>query len=389
MSSLSSSSSKKVVVKREESSSLSTTPNTTPKQKWPPFNPFVRHPTSDLGKLKMMVLGPILVPIRLGGAIATLSVALLWCYICSWNCDTSQPYSPLRRWFLLGGIGILARILLFFYGFVYITESFEEEPSSSSQQPEAPIVLVNHLGFAELLFLIQSYHCCFVSKDTNRALPFIGTITEVMQSIFVHRGEMASSGASSVKKESTTAKLQQRARAPPGTWPPLCICPEGTTHTGHVLLNFATGAFRPGLPVQPVCVTMKFDPTHGYDPSFSCANIVTHVLGLMTQPYNQLHVHHLKVHVPTEAERKDPVLYASVVRHKMAKALQVPMYDLNWLDKLQYEPNPKSQALGRQKMKERYGSNNIPPPPTFTQDVFGNSLVSEKDKDTTTTKKEQ
>ena len=91
-----------------------TVDNTEP-TKWPPFNPFVRHPTFVLGKLRMVLFSP-LVPVRVLGAICTLGCGLMWCYICTIGCDTSKPYPPLRRRLLLGGLCFASRTLLFFYG---------------------------------------------------------------------------------------------------------------------------------------------------------------------------------------------------------------------------------------------------------------------------------
>lgn len=351
----------------------------------------------------MIVCGSILVPIRLTGAIATLSCCLLWCNICSLGCsDLSQPYSPIRRRLLQGGCRLFSRILLFWYGFLWLRESYEiEDVNERARQPHPSVVVVNHIGFAELMYLIYSDGCCFVSKDTNRALPFIGKISQVLQSIFIDRGEgeAAGGGATSNKSmhntsshmsdvssasrggggNSTLENILERAHSPAGTWPPLAICPEGTTHTGHVLIRFATGAFRAGLPVQPVVVSSPFSPKFGYDPSFSCANIITHVLCLMTQPMNHLHVKHLAVYVPNDAEKKDPKLFANNVRQKMSKELGVNCYDLTWNDKLRFESSEKARELGRQKLAARNGGV-VPPMPVFTQDAFGNDLVVDEAK---------
>lgn len=168
------------------------------------------------------------------------------------------------------------------------------EASRRANEPPPSVVVVNHIGFAELMYLVYSDGCCFVSKEENKKLPFIGNISEALQSIFVDRGDgdtkrtrtfdgsdsrlnNVSSNVSTSSSKSTTEQILERAHAKSGSYPPLCICPEGTTHTGHVLIKFATGAFRAGLPVQPVVVKSSFSPKWGYDPSFSCANIVLHV----------------------------------------------------------------------------------------------------------------
>lgn len=353
--------------------------------KWPPFNPFVRRPTSFLGKAKMVVAGSILLPIRVVGAISTLLLALIWANLASLGCDTSVPYSPIRRRILVGGIRVFARILLFFYGYVWIQESYEiADAEKRKKQPQPSLVVCNHVGFAELLYLASRDGCCFVSKEANRALPFIGKIAEILQSIFVSRGggrgsthstESSASGGGS----STTDQILERARAPPGTWPPLALCPEGTTTNGHVMIHMHTGAFRSGLPVQPVVASMPFSPVHGYDQSFSCTNIVLHILGLMTQPMNRLNVTHLAVYVPNEKEKADPKLFANNVRDRMAQTLGVNSYELTWADKLRFETSEKQQEMGRRLLAERHGGV-APPMPVFTQDLFGNPLESAKDK---------
>ena len=351
---------------------------------FPPFNPFVRHPLSVLGKIKMIIFGIVLVPIRLFGAIATLALCLLWCNICSIGNtnDVSKPYTPLRRKLLQGGCRVCSRMLLFFYGFIWINVTYEiNDINERKQQLDPPIIVVNHLGFSELLYLIWSDGCCFVSKDTNRKLPFIGKIAEALQSIFVDRAPTPAeteknkddSTPTLTPVRTTTDMILERAHSPPGTWPPLAVCPEGTTHTGHCLIRFATGAFRCGKPIQPVIVTSPFSPVHGYDTSFSCANIVLHILGLMTQPMNSLNVKHLAVYIPNEEEKSDPILYANNVRKKMAEELDVKCYDLTWTDKLRFEPTTKGQELGKKKLTQKYGE--VPPMPIFTQDAFGNSLM--------------
>jgi len=152
-------------------------------------------------------------------------------------------------------------------------------------------------------------------------------------------------------------------------------CEKFSTHPLTKYYYCIYTAFRCGRPIQPVIVTSPFSPVHGYDTSFSCANIVLHIIGLMTQPMNSLHVKHLAVYIPNDAEKSDPILYANNVRKKMAKELDVKCYDLTWADKLRFEPSEKSKELGRKKTAEKYGF--VPPMPTFTQDAFGNPITND------------
>ena len=100
----------------------------------------------------------------------------------------------------------------------------------------------------------------------------------------------------------------------------------------------------------------------------------------MTQPHNSLHVKHLAVYVPSEAEKSDPNLYANNVRAKMAKEMSVECYELTWTDKLRFERSDKAKELGKKKLAVRHGGV-VPPMPEFTQDSFGIPLLeSNKDK---------
>lgn len=111
------------------------------------------------------------------------------------------------------------------------------------------------------------------------------------------------------------------------------------------------GAFRAGHPVQPVC--LKYDRPlvrtrrapaarahmpHRYrykywNPAYGITTFLPHALRTLTQIYNSLEVHYLPVYVPSEAECKDWMLYASNVRAVMAKTLDVPVTNMSLADK--------------------------------------------------------
>ena len=63
--------------------------------------------------------------------------------------------------------------------------------------------------------------------------------------------------------QETLEAIARRAQfAATGEGPQVALFPEGTTTNGTYLLNFKVGAFKPGLPVQPVHLNY-------YDPLFS------------------------------------------------------------------------------------------------------------------------
>ncbi|KAL9178480.1 hypothetical protein ACHAXT_001818 [Thalassiosira profunda] len=325
----------------------------------------------------MALCGPVLVPLRLCGALATLSLGWMWAHVAllgsGMDDPSAKPYAPLRHKGVFAGFGALSRCLLFCYGYVWIrvidhaADDDTENNTSTREQEKPRIVVCNHSGFVELLYLAYSDGCSFVSKADNKSLPFMGWMSQAMQCIFVERHN---AGAGS-----TSQKIRERLEAPQGAWPPLNIAPEGTTTNGSSVIKFRTGAFRPGVPVLPVAIEMPFSETWGYDPSFSCANMTLHIIGLMCRPWNRLIVHRLPVYVPSEAEKKDAHLYATNVRDRIAEAIGVPTYELQWHDKLQFEPSEKKRALGRKMSSEENGGA-LPAAPVFTQDVFGRDLAT-------------
>ena len=59
-------------------------------------------------------------------------------------------------------------------------------------------------------------------------------------------------------------------------------------------------------------------------------------------------------YVPSEAEKADPRLYANNVRELISIIGQLPMYDLEWAEKLQFEPaNKREKSIAQfRKAKE-------------------------------------
>ena len=84
-----------------------------------------------------------------------------------------------------------------------------------------------------------------VAKQSLSAAPVLGRVAGLVQTVWVDRDGPAS-------KAATLSTLQQRAITP--GWPQTLIFPEGTNTNGQALVQFRTGAFNPGVPVQPVCL---------------------------------------------------------------------------------------------------------------------------------------
>lgn len=123
-----------------------------------------------------------------------------------------------------------------------------------------------------------------MAREGTQSIPLVGAISQRMQCLYVQR-EDRSAGAPGVS-DLVQARMQAfhaaaAAAATPGAAgrgggkggggaalspqqaaAPLCLFPEGTTTNNSCLLPFKTGAFRAGLPLQPVVI--KYEGTKVY-----------------------------------------------------------------------------------------------------------------------------
>lgn len=79
-----------------------------------------------------------------------------------------------------------------------------------------------------------------------------------------------------------------RRRAMDNKWPHVMLFPEGTTTNGKAIISFKTGAFSPGLPVQPMVIKYP----HKYVNPCWCdqGGPLVVLLQLMTQFVNYMEV---------------------------------------------------------------------------------------------------
>ena len=62
---------------------------------------------------------------------------------------------------------------------------------------------------------------------------------------------------------------------------PVLILPEGTTHNGHSLLKFFSGAFEGGGPVQPILLKYPYRRVHS---AFFSSTLLSHLSTLLISP---------------------------------------------------------------------------------------------------------
>uniref|UniRef100_A0A8C5X4H6 Lysophosphatidylcholine acyltransferase 2 n=1 Tax=Malurus cyaneus samueli TaxID=2593467 RepID=A0A8C5X4H6_9PASS len=186
---------------------------------------------------------------------------------------------------------------------------------------EAPIlVAAPHSSFFDAIVCALTGMPSIVSREENLKTPVFGTILSSLQPVAVSRQDPDS-------RKNTVAEITRRASSK-GQWPQVLIFPEGTCTNRSCLITFKQGAFVPRVPVQPVLLRY---PNRLVSRTFFCYYKELCVMTLC-QLFTRVEVEFLPVHVPTEEEKNDPVLFANRVRQTMANALNVPVTDHTYED---------------------------------------------------------
>jgi len=152
-----------------------------------------------------------------------------------------------------------------------------------------------------------------MAEAGNFSQPVIGQILKALQFVKVQREDASS-------RQFATQAMEQRCKDPDGNV--FMIFPEGVCTSGSHLVQFKDGAFRMGLPVQPVGIFYPWEKwCSGYDPKnpFDPAQVIPHILRCFFEFHNPMHVIWCPVYHPSEEEKKDAKLYANNVRAYLAK----------------------------------------------------------------------
>uniref|UniRef100_A0A6B2FFB0 EF-hand domain-containing protein n=1 Tax=Bothriechis nubestris TaxID=1766655 RepID=A0A6B2FFB0_9SAUR len=285
------------------------------------LNPFVQETRLDAKeKTWAFFLGLILLPLRI--VFILLLVVLAWPFVLlATSRATEKGLVPLRGWKRrLSNIGLIifGQALFFAMGFHVKVKGKVASPQ------QAPILAVApHSSFFDSIVCAMAGLPSVVSKEENIWVPIFGRFLDALQPVLVSRNDPDS-------RKHTIHEITKRATSGE-QWPQVMIFPEGTCTNRSCLITFKQGAFIPGVPVQPVLIRYpnKLDTVtwtwQGY--SFKQALVLT-----LCQVFTKVEVEFLPVHVPSEAEKKDPVLFANKVRNKMASALDVPVTDHTYED---------------------------------------------------------
>ncbi|XP_066050676.1 lysophosphatidylcholine acyltransferase 2 [Chamaea fasciata] len=284
-------------------------------------NPFVHPGRLSAGdKLRTVLQGIILLPLRVICIVFILLLAWLSASIAT-CCQPGRGFLPLKGWrrrMIQTTLSSLTRMAYFVMGFQIKVKG------KVASLPEAPIfVAAPHSSFFDAIICALTGMPSIVSRAENLSTPVFGTILGSLQPVAVSRQDPDS-------RKNTVAEITRRSLSR-GQWPQILIFPEGTCTNRSCLITFKQGAFVPRVPVQPVLLRYpnKLDTVtwtwQGY--SFKELCIMT-----LCQIFTRLEVEFLPVHVPTEEEKNDPILFANRVRQTMANALNVPVTDHTFED---------------------------------------------------------
>ncbi|CAM6010689.1 unnamed protein product [Sphagnum balticum] len=258
--------------------------------------------------LKTLVLLPVAL---LRGVLFVTALVLAYCLtkiaLLGAKNVLTKPFPKWRRVLLLP-VRLCSRIMLFACGYHWIHVKGKPAP-----RHEAPILVSNHVSFADPLFIFFRHLPVIVTAHENLSIPVAGAIMRAMQVIAVHRDSPDS-------RHNALGAIKRKAMC--NDWNHVMIFPEATTTNGKALVSFKAGAFTPGYAVQPML--MRY-PHVNIDPSWVAEGPVVHWLlfRLMTQFHNFMSVEYLPVIHPTQAEQKNPQAFAERVRVTMAQALNI------------------------------------------------------------------
>uniref|UniRef100_A0A6Q2Y3T4 EF-hand domain-containing protein n=1 Tax=Esox lucius TaxID=8010 RepID=A0A6Q2Y3T4_ESOLU len=236
----------------------------------------------------------------------TLVVLVTWCVavITTFMHPLKGAVEPMTGW-RRTVMAFLGRTYYFFMGFRVVVKG--QQASSA----EAPILVVApHSTFFDGIVCIVAGLPSTVSRTENLDTPIFGRFLRCLQPVLVSRQDPDS-------RKNTIMEIESRAKSG-GRWPQLLVFPEGTCTNRSCLITFKQGAFVPGVPVQPV--VMRYP--NRLDTHF----LVFHCFDIF--PLLQF----LPPIVPTEEERKRPMLFARAVRDVMAQSLGVPVTDHTYED---------------------------------------------------------
>ncbi|XP_031785282.1 lysophosphatidylcholine acyltransferase isoform X2 [Nasonia vitripennis] len=287
------------------------------------LNPFVHRLELDTtyDKLKTAFLTIALLPIRLMAITALVIMAwLLACVGLHGLSEEDLRRAPLKGWRrkVVPWLCLLGRWTYQAGGMKIVVRG------KQASRAEAPILVVApHSTFIDGGIVYVTGFPSIIVRRESGLNPFIGKLINYTQPVYVWREDPNS-------RQNTVKEIIERATSKED-WPQVMIFPEGTCTNRSCLITFKSGAFYPGVPVQPVCIRYpnKLDTVTW---TWEGPGALKLLWLTLTQLNSSCEIEFLPVYKPSEAEKLDPKLYANNVRRLMAEALQIPVSDYTYDD---------------------------------------------------------
>lgn len=209
---------------------------------------------------------------------------------------------------------VLLRGMLFVSGIDCIDHS-EQHDSEITESQSAPILLfVPHTSFFDLypgIFL--SDVPSWVARAEAQNFLFFRHFLSLAGMIFVKR-ESDSSRKETIDTITKAASMNK-----------IAICPEGTCCNGSKLLRFKSGAFAPGLPVQPM--VLKYTNSSAMDTTswtYDGLSFFTIAWLTLCNLWTRIEVSRLPAYIPNDEEKSDARLFADNVRKYVSQKTGIP-----------------------------------------------------------------
>ena len=136
---------------------------------------------------------------------------------------------------------------------------------SGAPPTNGPLLLVaNHVSWLDIVVLLASCHCRFVSKSEIGQWPVVGTLTRAAGTLFITR---------SSRRDALRVVHQMAEKLHADSGMVLAIFPEGTTSNGLQVLPFHANLFQAAIsanaPVQTVALRFE-DAASGQPSTAAC-----------------------------------------------------------------------------------------------------------------------
>jgi len=290
-----------------------------------PSNPFVHKlHFSLLQKVKMAVLGLVLLPFRIAVILIFLSVAAGLAFLGLRGLKEEHLNAvPFTGWRLYTryAICVVLRVMFALCGFWWVDVIGEQ-----ASPEDAPILAVApHSTYFDALAVTVMGAPSVVAKYETSSLPFWGSLIKYTQPLLVRRTDPDS-------RKNTMRTMKERSEKGAG-WQQILIFPEGTCTNRSCLITFRLGAFTPGVPVQPVIIRYNnvLDTVTWTWEGISALKVALYTL---CQFGTHLSLEFLSPYTPSDEEIKNPQLYANNVRKVMAERMGVSTTDCSYYDYL-------------------------------------------------------